>query len=168
MASSPVLEALEKAIQAEIEGHHFYRMAASSTSDERGREVFETLATEERRHAEYLRIQHRSLSETGHVDAAADLGDALALTGSSPIFSARLKQRAAHAHFEMTALSVGIQLEADAQAFYRRTAQEAADPEVKAFLLRLAEWESGHYHGLLAQQKALEEDYWAANRFAPF
>ncbi len=68
----------------------------------------------------------------------------------------------------MTALSIGIQLEADAQAFYRRSAETAEDPEVKAFLLRLAEWESGHYHGLLAQQEALREDYWAANRFAPF
>ncbi len=168
MPSSTVIEAIEKAIQAEIEGHHFYRMAARTTDDAQGREVFETLAAEERQHADYLRAQYRSLVDTGRADTSASLGDALPLTGSSPIFSARLKARAAQAHFEMTALSIGIQLEADAQAFYRRSAETAEDPEVKAFLLRLAEWESGHYHGLLAQQEALREDYWAANRFAPF
>jgi rubrerythrin len=168
MSLAPVIHAIEKAIQAEIEGHHFYRMAAGATTDPQGREVFETLAAEELHHAEFLRTQHRSLEGTGRIDPSASLGDPLALVGSSPIFSVRLKARAAQAHFEMTALSVGIQLEADAQAFYRRTAEEASAPEVKAFLLRLAEWESGHYHGLLAQQKTLEEEYWAANRFAPF
>ncbi len=55
MPSSTVIEAIEKAIQAEIEGHHFYRMAARTTDDAQGREVFETLAAEERQHADYLR-----------------------------------------------------------------------------------------------------------------
>ena len=38
-----VADGLKKAMQAEIEGQHFYQMAARSTPDARGREVFETL-----------------------------------------------------------------------------------------------------------------------------
>ena len=168
MAPAPLIDAIEKAIQAEIEGHHFYRMAAGATTDPQGREVFETLAAEELHHAEFLRTQHRSLEGTGRIDPSASLGDPLALVGSSPIFSVRLKARAAQAHFEMTALSVGVQLEANGQAHYRKLAEVADQPEVQQLFRRLADWESGHYHALLAQLDALKEEYWAANQFSPF
>ena len=42
-----VSEALNKAMQAENEGYHFYQMASSNTQDSKGREVFQQLAEEE-------------------------------------------------------------------------------------------------------------------------
>lgn len=162
-----LLEALAKAIQAEVEGYHFYKMAASTTADAHGKQVFEDLAREEQQHAEWLRAQYRSLDEHDSLDAEAEFGAAIH-DPQSPIFSESLKARAATAHFEMTALSVGVQLEADAQKHYKMMAELADDDEVKALFRRLADWESGHYHTLLAQLDALKEDYWAANRFAPF
>lgn len=162
-----VLEALKSAIKAEMEGKHFYLMAARATSDDHGREVFEQLAAEEQQHADFLRAQYRSLQESGEVDTDVSLGEAPDWV-SRGIFSDSLRERAAEAHFEMTALSVGIQLEADAQKFYRARAQEAGDSQVERFFLQLADWESGHYHALLRQHDALKEEYWAANQFAPF
>lgn len=163
-----LLEGLRKAIQAEVEGRSFYLMAAQSTADPNGKQVFERMADEERLHAEYLRAQYRSLSETGRVDSAATLGATPDWKAFGSIFSADLKQRAAKAHFEMAALSIASQLEADAQRFYRGQADAAADPAVKAFYRQLADWESGHYHALLSEQQALQEEYWAANEFSPF
>lgn len=168
MSNEKILEALKKATQAEIEGQHFYAMAAMATQDPMGRQVFETLAREEQAHARFLRAQHDSILETGHADSSLSLGSPLELLGSSPIFSDLLKSRVKGAHYEMTALSIGIQLEADAQHFYRVQAELAHDSVVRDFFLELANWESGHYHALLAQQESLKEEYWADNGFAPY
>lgn len=165
--STELLSALDQAIRAEVEGHHFYRMAAATTDDPRGRAVFEALAREEQLHAEWLRAQYRSVQETGGFDLDLDLGEPLVEPGS-PIFSDQLKARAATAHYEVTALSVGVQLEENGQRHYQEMAKAAADPKVKALFTELAEWESGHYHALLHQLDTLKEAYWAANQFAPF
>ncbi|MCK9463698.1 MAG: ferritin family protein [Proteobacteria bacterium] len=163
-----VLRALITAMQAEREGHYFYQMAAGATLDPKGREVFGRLADEEIAHFEFLRAQHRSLLETGHVDGSARLGQASDLSGPSPIFSPRLRDRIKDAHYEMTALSVAGQLGRDAEAHYRREAEAAADPSVKRLFLELAAWEAGHYAAVTAQQDELKEGYWADSGFAPF
>ena len=68
----------------------------------------------------------------------------------------------------MSALSIGIQLEAGAMAYYREAARQSDDPAVRAFFDELADWETGHYHALLRQQEGLKEDYWAAGGFSAF
>jgi rubrerythrin len=163
-----MLEGLTSAMQAEREGHYFYKMAAGMTADPKGREVFGRLAEEELGHFEFLRAQAKSLAATGAVDAAVKLAAAADLSGPSPIFSPKLRERIRDAHYEMTALAVAAQLERDAEANYRREAAAAADPEVRRFFLELAAWEAGHYRALTAQQDELKEEYWAESGFAPF
>jgi rubrerythrin len=163
-----VMEGLQKAIEAEVEGHHFYKMAASSTADEHGKEVFNVLAAEELDHARFLRAQLAALRETGSVDESVTLGPKKDLTGGSPIFSPALKARVKDAHYEVTALSVGSQLELGAVHFYKAEAEAAADEKVKAFYMQLADWESGHYAALTSQLADLRDDYWDAGDFAPF
>jgi hypothetical protein len=163
-----VLQGLVRAMQAEREGHYFYKMAASATEDPKGREVFGRLADEEIAHFEFLRAQYKSLLDTGRVDASAQLGAPGELSGHSPIFSLRLRERIKDAHYEMTALSVAAQLEQDAERHYRQEADAAADPAVKKFFLELAAWEARHYAAITAQQDDLKEGYWADSGFAPF
>lgn len=167
-AAKRVAEGLFKAIQAEGDGHHFYRMAARSTTDPKGREVLEMLATEELGHKEFLSAQYKAVMETGNLDASVKLGTRAAFTGESPIFSERLLARVKEAHFEMSALSIGIQLELSAMQYYRSEAEEASDPQVKSFYNELAEWEKGHHEVLSRQQEALKEDYWSEAGFSPF
>ncbi len=159
---------LKKAIQAEVEGYHFYMMAASNTPDPKGRSVFTQLAEDEKLHANFLQSQYDAVQATGDVDKMIQLGSAPTFSGHNPIFSDKIRDRLGEAHYEMTALSVGIQLELGAQQFYRHEAEAAADPTVKAFYEELAKWEAGHYHALLAQQEDLQEDYWGKGRFSPF
>jgi rubrerythrin len=163
-----VLRGLIVAMQAEREGHYFYKMAASATEDPKGREVFTRLADEEIDHFEFLRAHHKSILETGRIDAAARLGAPADLSGASPIFSPRLRDRLKDAHYEMTALAVAAQLERDAELYYRGEAQAAADPAVKALFLELAAWEARHYAAITAQEDELKEGYWAESGFAPF
>ena len=167
-ANHAVLQGLLSAMRAEHEGFHFYAMAARNTEDEKGREVFNKLADDEREHLEFLRRQYAALRENGVPDHEASLGEKLTLAGPSPIFSEGLKRRVKDAHFEMTALSIGIQLELDAVKHYKKLADDAEDEFVKKFFLELSEWESGHYQALLDQQETLKGDYWSANGFSPF
>lgn len=163
-----VADGLKKAMQAEHEGRHFYLMAAQSTKDPKGQTTFNTLAEEELDHFNYLKRHYESVVKTGKIDPAATLGEQKALSGMHPIFSDDIQKRVKDAHYEMTALSIGIQLELSAVQFYRAEAEAATDPEVRKLHETLAKWEQGHLTALEQEADALKEDYWHDAGFAPF
>lgn len=163
-----IVDSLFQALTAEVDGHHFYLMAARSTEDTQGREVFEMLAREELDHQRFLKAQYQAIVDTGHPSSSVKLGPRSDLAGESPIFSPSIKTRVKDAHFEMSALSIGIQLELNSMNYYRTCASSTPDLEVKAFFQELARWETGHYEALLRQYENLKGDYWSAGRFSPF
>lgn len=167
-AKEQLLDGLRKAMAAESEGHHFYRMAVLTTEDPKGKEVFAQLAEEEMDHFRFLQRQLESVESTGKLDESLQLQRIADLRGASPIFSEGLKARVKDAHFEMTALSMGIQLELNAINHYQAQADLATDKTVKQFFLGLVAWEQGHYRGLLNQQNELKGDYWAGSGFTPY
>ena len=168
MQKEKVLEGLMQAIMAEREGNSFYMMAANSTADPKGKEIFETLAAEELDHMRFLKGQYDAVLKTGKIDGSLSLGTKSAFTDSSPIFSDNFKGRIKEAHFERSALSIGIQLELDAIKFYKSQADLSDDPEIKKFYKDLADWESGHYRALNQQHEELKQDYWSSGGFSPF
>ncbi len=159
---------LRRAIEAEGAGHHFYRMAAAATEDEQGKRVFEQLAEEELQHLRYLKANYEAVLATGALDTQATLAPRQALAEQSPIFSTSIKLRISQAHFEMSALSIGIQLELNSMGYYRSLAEQADDDAVRQFFGELADWEQSHYRALLTQQDELQSEYWASGGFAPF
>ena len=163
-----LLAALGRAIEGERYGQHFYRMAAGSTEDEKGRSTFEAMAQEEKLHEEFLIAQARAIEETGESDSSFSLGDPGALDGPSPIFSDRVKGRARNAHGEMMALGIGVQIELSSVNFYKELAEGAPDPEIRTFFEKLVSWESTHYDALLRQQQSLREEYLQDAGFVPF
>lgn len=167
-ANEKVTAGLKQAILAEMDGRHFYLMAAEKTSDSKGKEVFLQLADEELEHHQFLKKQYQAILQNGRPDSQLKLGAQRPLGGESPIFSPALKKRLGQAQYEMSALSIGLQLEQNAMNFYRTQAEQAAEPTIRRFFQELAEWENNHYRALLAQQEALKEDYWSGSGFAPF
>ena len=159
---------LRKAMQAEHEGQHFYLMAAKNSTDPKGREVFQSLADDEVEHFNFLKGQYTAVVRTGKIDASLKLKPRTELKGEHPIFSSEIKERIGTAHYEMTAVSIGIQLEQSAVNFYKAEAQATEDPDVKAFYEELAVWEQGHLDALRAESDALREDYWNQGGFSPF
>lgn len=159
---------LMQAIRAERDGNSFYGMAAATSQDPKAKEVFAQLAAEELDHMQFLSRHYDAILKTGKPDPSAKLGPRHDLSGMSPIFSENIKTRIQDAHFEMSALSIGIQLEVEAQNFYRNCAAQADEPVMRGFFNELAEWESGHYQALLRQHVELKEDYWSSNRFSAF
>ncbi len=163
-----LLDGLKAAIKAEVEGQYFYNMAAVSTEDKKGKQVFRQLAEEEKYHEDILMKQYNSLIDTDSFDTDVQLNEPQKFEKASPIFSKKIKKRIKDAHYEMTALSIGVQLELSSIDFYRKQAALARMDEVKKFYSDLATWETEHYNALLKQQEELKEEYWANARFAPF
>jgi len=166
-ANEKILTALKTAMEAEMTGHHFYSNAAATTEDVQGKETFKRLAAEELLHFNYLQKQYASILQSGEFDFSTPmaLNDDAEISG--PIFSSQLKERIKHSHFEVSALSVGMQLELNAVNFYRQCAEESSDEAVKDFFNNLVQWEQGHYDGFAQELNSLKEDYWQANNFVP-
>lgn len=162
-----LLAALTDAIRAEVEGHSFYLMAAKTTADPQGKRVFEKLAQDELEHADFLRQQYDFIVQQGTASGDLKLGVPNVPAGS-PIFSDELRNRADQANFEVTALSIGAQLEKTAMEFYRSQAEQAEDPVVGNFFIELADWEQTHWRLLTDQLDLLKDDFWSANQFSPF
>jgi len=160
-----IADGLVKAITAEREGQHFYRMAAAATEDRQGQQTFQDLAADELRHEEFLKAQYDAVVRTGKPDPGVKLAPPRQFT--HPIFSRELLKRAASAHYEMTALSIGIQLEMSAIRFYEAAAQASEDPAIRSFYGTLVLWEQGHLGALQRQAEELKEEYWSASGFSP-
>jgi len=143
-------------------------MVAGTVEDSKAMTMFRKLAADELQHLDFLKKQYNSFLATGKPDVQAVLSAVTEYPGESPIFDESFKQRITNAHQEMSALSIGIQLEFNAIRFYRAEAEAAGEATVKKFYLELSEWESSHYQALLKQYNSLKEDYWHAAGFAPF
>ena len=73
-AQTQLAEGLLKALQAERDGHSFYRMAALSSQDPKAKEIFAQLAAEELDHMQFLGRHYESILKTGRPDSTAKLG----------------------------------------------------------------------------------------------
>ena len=166
-SNEKILAALQTAMEAEMTGHHFYNNAAATTADPQGKETFKRLAEEELLHFNYLKKQYGSVLKTGDFNFSTPLAENFDTEAGGPIFSSQLKARIKQSHFEISALSVGMQLELNAVNFYRQCAEESDNAEVKAFFNQLVKWEQGHYDGFSQELSLLKEDYWQANNFVP-
>ncbi|MBI4774360.1 MAG: ferritin family protein [Deltaproteobacteria bacterium] len=162
-----VLKGLRTAMEAEMTGHAFYKNAADSTADPKGKETFLRLAQEEMGHFKYLKTQYKSILEKGGYDFTQHPTDEAHKHASGPIFSADFKKRLKESHFEISVLSIGMKLELDAIAFYRSCAEKAREEKAKELYLQLAEWEQGHYDAFARELDNLKEEYWRVNNFVP-
>jgi len=167
MEEKALLEHLEQALTAERDGFHLYTMASKEAKDPVAKELFSRLAGDERDHYEHLQRQYRSILD----GAGWQIEPSLEARGNEEpnphVFTERLMGRIRGSQVAMSALSIGIQLERSAMAFYAARAEEATDEAVAVFFRGLAAWENDHYQLLLAQEDALREEYWQENRFAP-
>ena len=166
MERSQAIEGLKAALQAELNGIEFYRMAAHKTDDIKGKKVFEMLAADEYKHFQALEKQYASIAKNNEWQSI-DLGDASVFEGESPIFSPELKARLKGKHFEMTALSIGAMLESNSIDFYRKMKEENDDPAAVKLYAQLQKWEEGHLEAITKQLDLLKEEYWARQGFAP-
>ena len=162
-----VMQALTRALKAEVEGQSFYLMAAGQARDAHARKVFRQLAREEKNHELFLWAQYRSILEKHGADATAGLGTRSTLASPGPIFSPDFAEHVTSAHFEVAALAIALRLELRAVKLYREAAEQTRDPVLRACFEELARWEGVHRDALTRQLDDLRLDYWSTGGFTP-
>ena len=168
MANEELLAGLKTALQTEMNGVEFYRLAAEKTGDPKGREVFKTLANDEAHHYIELKKHYEALLKTGKWLPKFDFGNPTDLSGASPIFSDDFKQRIKDRHFEMSALSIGALLETNSIDYYRQIKEKSGAPEIKKFFAELQQWEERHLDAIVRQIDLLKEEFWQNAHWAPY
>jgi rubrerythrin len=162
-----LLEILSNAMQVEIDGYQFYKLASEKTEDKKGKEVFSSLAEDEKKHYQILKGQYEKVRKTGGIEFINKKAEFFKSESPSPIFSEDFKKRIKDMHFEMSALSIGALLEKNSIEFYRKAGEQSEDKEVKDLFSYLVQWEQEHLKALITQQQYLKEAYWQDARFSP-
>ena len=152
---SGVVEALQLAIETEKKGYRFYRLAAKSTSDPKGKAVFNQLAQDEIEHMGVFTILYASLTNDEpwltYEEALAKFGEAKpdeVIFPDEPIESQE-------GFDDLKALKEALEFEKKAVHFYQGQVQKVTGETAEAFYEKLVEIEEGHVKIIQAEIDSL-------------
>lgn len=157
MADQTALTALSQALKLEQEGHAFYLRAAEETFDDKGREMFLSLAADEALHAEMVRRQLHEIERGGGYVLLPDLNVA-DIDLDAKLFPPTREQvdaRIGVAPNELEALQVALENEIRSYDLYRSAARDAASEAGKQMYRWLASAEMTHFNLLLSNYESL-------------
>jgi rubrerythrin len=150
------LQALRRAIRLEEDGYRFYPEAAERTTDPRGKEMFLSLADDEKLHLRIVRDQYEALSGgKGWIS----FPETMEMGGKSidldkPLFPPE-KEAISPRASDTDALLFALQIENQSYELYRKAAAETADPAGKKMYQFLASQERTHFDILMLNYEQL-------------
>jgi len=151
------LEILKQAMQVEQEGREFYLKAAETTQDEKGQQMFRTLASDEKNHFDLLQRQYNALKRDERWIEFPEIKKTQ-LDLDKPLFpkgKEALEKAAIAKSSDLDALLFGLDIENRSYDFYRRAAVETTDALGKAMFQFLAGEERGHFDILMMRYQYL-------------
>lgn len=154
------------AMQTELEGYEFYKLAAAKCNDNGAKQMFKSLAKDETEHHKILRDRYYEIVQ-GKGFKAPKISVKSRLKVKSPVFSKRFLESKKQKHFEMSALTVGILLEQNAIEFFNIQQQKSKNSAAKRLFKELSAWEGEHLRALIAQKQFLQRAIFADARFEP-
>ena len=160
------IDAVRTAIITEIKGLELYQTAATKAEDPDAKRMFEMLAEEERRHKAFLEVHYASLVKSGEW-AATELKPLDEEKVEEFILDESFRRSLRRGTFEIAVVSIAVDLEAKAVAFYKEVATTSEDPGTRTVFEHLARWEEGHHAQFLAIEKELRDAYFSDQGFSP-
>jgi len=165
MKKELLLEAIKKAMRAELDSVSLYQNALNASNDPEVREFFQERVNEEKTHYNYLLNYYKEVEGNKKL---TDLGNIFTNTEAERIFSDDFLRRIGEKQVLFSAISTAILLEKEAFQHYKNLAQDTEEPELKEFFTKMGSWETKHYVDVLNIQKEAEKFYWETNAFEPF
>ncbi len=163
-----ILDILRAAYQIEVDGYTFYAMTAERADKPAVQELFAKLAEDEVQHQAFLRSIAENYDAKGVEAFKMKVRTPELRAITQAMFSARFREQAAGAEFEMGVLSVGMTLESNAITYFSTAAANAPEKEIKDFYQFLADWEKQHFDALQNLYTSVRQDFFSAGSFAPF
>ena len=139
-----IQESISEAIGYETRIRDLYRQAAEETTDEKGKQVFSTLAADEQRHIDYLEHKRRQWQEEGVLTFEpldSLVPPAERFEAETAALQAQLGRDDRSDAKRM--LGKALQAEVETSAFYRRMVDNM-DGDARAMFARFLEIEDGH------------------------
>jgi len=163
--SNRTLEALKGAILLEKRGQVLYISVSEKSKSPAVKEIFTTMAEEEKKHEKILGMHYSSLVSTGKLAVISKLGQVEDHIGE--MLTEKVRSEIEAAGYEAAAISAAIALEKEAESFYGKKRDEAESDVERELFDWLAKWEHGHLELLASMDRALMEDIWFQNNFWP-
>lgn len=168
--SGAIAGGLQQALQNEVDGREFYRMAARSARRDGPRQMFTFLMEEEEKHREAIAAQIARMAEGKHPKRIRGPADRKAIRKfRSPLFTEDFVAKGRNVEGEAAALSIGMTLERRAiEQFGVLRKKVKGDAPAERLFDELIAWEKEHLDILARQYGQLREMYWEEARFWPF
>ena len=160
MELDSIAAVLRKAFQVEVDGFTFYSMVAERADKPAVRQLFDRLARDETEHQAYIKAVMRRYEDLGVGSFRFDRRDPDLGEYSSKLFTEEFKSQAQGDILEVGALSIGIQLESNAVAFFSAAARAGSEPQIGGFYQFLADWEGSHLRTLEKLYDSIRVDPW--------
>jgi rubrerythrin len=150
------LEAIQFAIQMEIDGKEYYQRASRESGNKMGRELFEWLAAEEDKHRQRFEVIYsyiKSEKAWPEVDIQPRKGDILNTLFSEAMRAVGPNVKVADA--ELDAIAKAMDMEDKTHEFYKSHGEEAVYDAERKLYTSLAAEERGHYLTLVDYREYL-------------
>ena len=161
-----LIQALKYAMKSEIDSVTIYSEAALRAESDVAH-FFTSRAEEEKRHYNWLLRYYKEL-QGGQMPTTNLAAEIQAIPYKNPMFSQDFLTRVASDRHVSAAVSSAVLLELNATHHYRKMADLAQEPHLKAFFLSLSEWENRHYEELLKIQEDSRHYWFEEQNFEPF
>ena len=141
---SEVKELIKTAIQMEKDGCEFYTKAAAQTSDDLGKKLFESIASDEKVH---LRTFQKMFDDEMGEEEWAEVERTAVKHKEIPVFPKDLKQveGASPNTNELDALNIAMKCEQEAIDYYARIKEGLTEDKAKRIVDMIIEQERNHY-----------------------
>jgi rubrerythrin len=156
--NSVASEALCQAARLEEDGYKFYTEAAKRTADPRGREMFLSLADDEKMHLRMVEGQYEAVMNEEEWISFPEALECTPLDLDKPLFPPEghdLEEVVDPAASDLDALLFALQIENESHELYRKAAAEVADPAGKAMYEFLATEARTHFDVLMLNYEHL-------------
>ncbi|MFA9422923.1 MAG: ferritin family protein [Sedimentibacter sp.] len=160
------LTIISQAVLNEIEGYEFYKLASAQSTSEGTKEAFLELATEEEKHADYLKKLWAKLSDGGEVKINSIIDAGIEIP--SPEIYRWNKVDKNDASMALSIFGIGMKMEQDSIKFYEEAKEKVSSQAGKELFDILINWEKVHLLQFSEQYNLLKEDWWTEQGFAPF
>jgi rubrerythrin len=149
------VEALQVALDTEKKGYRFYKIAAKSSKDPKGQEVFEHLACDEIEHMGVIATMFESLTNDEPWMTYEEAVEKYGETPGEKIIFPDVPEEAQEGFDDLRALEEALEFEKKAVQFYTKQAEEATDDKARTFYRSLIEIEETHVTIIQAELDSL-------------
>lgn len=152
------IEALQLAIQMEVEGKEFYQQASQKSNNKLAKELFQNLANEEDIHRKKFEEVYEAVRKgQDWPDVEPPSEKAKSLKSIFAEATKELGSRIKAAESELEAVKIAMDMEIKTYDLYRSRSEQSALPREKQFYQTLAAEERGHHLALLDSYEYLSD-----------